>query len=69
MILVLKRFKNNLAKLMLFIYVSILPFMALVGGKIKVSEITNHCRTNIYAIEQFFGNIFNVDDKEKIIFV
>ncbi len=47
----------------------ILPFMALVGGKIKVSEITNHCRTNIYAIEQFFGNIFNIDDKEKIIFV
>ena len=46
----------------------ILPFIALIGNsKIKVSEITNHCKTNIYAIEQFLGNIFKVDEKEKII--
>ena len=45
----------------------ILPFMALVGGYIKISEITNHARTNIYTIEQFMGNIFKVDEKDKIV--
>ena len=46
----------------------ILPFMALIGdSKIKVSEITNHCRTNIYTIQQFLGEIFKVDEKDRII--
>ncbi len=45
----------------------ILPFMALVGGSIKVSEITNHCMTNIYTIEKFLGNVFKVDEIDKII--
>ena len=46
----------------------ILPFMALIGNsKIKVSEITNHCRTNIYTIHQFMGEIFKVDENERII--
>jgi len=45
----------------------ILPFMALIGGTIKVSEITSHCRTNIYTIHQFMGEIFEVDEKEKLI--
>lgn len=45
----------------------ILPFLALVGGRIKVSEITNHCRTNIYTIEQFFGKMFEVDESSKVI--
>ena len=47
----------------------ILPFMALIGGKIKVSEITDHCRTNIYTIEQFLGEVFEVDEKEKMVMV
>ena len=47
----------------------ILPFMALIGGSIKVSEITNHCRTNIYTIEQFLGKVFEVDESEKKISV
>jgi len=48
----------------------ILPFMALIGNsRIKVSEITNHCRTNIYTIEQFFGNAFEVDENNKKIIV
>ena len=46
----------------------ILPFIALIGNsKIKVSEITNHCRANIYTIHQFFGEIFEIDENEKII--
>ena len=51
-----------------FLADQILPFMALAGNsKIKVSEITEHCRTNIYAIEQFFGKIFEVDEEGKTI--
>ena len=46
----------------------ILPFMAIVGNsKIKVSEITSHCRTNVYAIQQFMGEIFKVYEEEKTI--
>ena len=46
----------------------LLPFMALTGSsQIKVSEITNHCKTNIYSIEQFLGKIFRIGDEDKII--
>ncbi|MEK6949209.1 MAG: RNA 3'-terminal phosphate cyclase [Nanoarchaeota archaeon] len=46
----------------------ILPFMALAGSsKIKTSEITNHTKTNIYAIEQFLGKKFSIDENNKII--
>ncbi len=46
----------------------ILPFMALIGNsKIKASEITNHCKTNIYTIEQFLGKVFEVDYNNKTI--
>ncbi|MAG08131.1 RNA 3'-phosphate cyclase [Candidatus Woesearchaeota archaeon] len=46
----------------------ILLFMAFTkNSKIKVSELTNHCRTNIYVIEEFLGKVFKVDEEEKII--
>ncbi len=46
----------------------ILPFMALIGNSaIKVSEITSHCRTNIYTIQQFLGDLFRINEEEKII--
>ncbi len=40
----------------------ILPYMALGPGKSKVtvSEITNHCRTNIWVIEKFFNGKFEI---------
>jgi len=48
----------------------ILPYMALVGNsKIKTSEITAHCRTNVYTIQQFLGEIFKVDENERGIFM
>lgn len=40
---------------------NIIPFLALVGGKIKVSEITNHCKTNIYIVEKFIDCKFKVE--------
>src|SRR3989344_2832244 len=45
----------------------ILPFIALFGGRIKASKITNHAKTNIYAIEQFLGKCFEIDEKNNIL--
>lgn len=46
---------------------NILPFIALFGGKINASEITDHCKTNIYVIEKFLGKCFDVDEGNKTI--
>ncbi len=43
----------------------LIPFLALAGGGMKVSEITNHCRTNIYSVEKFLGRCFEVDEAER----
>jgi RNA 3'-terminal phosphate cyclase len=49
----------------------LLPFMALAAKKgesrIKVAEITDHVRTNIWIIEKFLPVKFTIDGKEKII--
>ncbi len=46
---------------------NLLPFVALFGGSMKTSEITNHTLTNIYTIEEFLGKVFDVDEENKII--
>ena len=40
----------------------ILPYLALAGGKssVTVSEITNHCKTNIWVIEKFIPGKFEI---------
>jgi len=40
----------------------ILPYLALASGKsqISISEITDHCKTNIWVIEKFIGGRFEV---------
>ncbi|MFQ6049420.1 MAG: RNA 3'-terminal phosphate cyclase [Candidatus Paceibacterales bacterium] len=45
----------------------ILPYVALAKGKSKVtvSEITNHCKANIWVIEKFIGGEFEI--KENLI--
>jgi len=40
----------------------ILPFLALVKGQVKVSHITNHCKTNMYVIEKFLGTKFEINE-------
>jgi len=42
----------------------ILPYMALAKGKssITVSEITEHCKTNIWVIEKFIEGNFKIED-------
>ncbi len=46
----------------------LIPFMAIAGsGKILTSEITGHCLTNIFVVEQFLGKCFDVDKEKKLI--
>ncbi|MBW2976098.1 RNA 3'-terminal phosphate cyclase [Candidatus Woesearchaeota archaeon] len=45
----------------------ILPFVALAGGSIKTSKITNHTRTNIYTIEKFLGKTFEIDESNNTV--
>jgi RNA 3'-phosphate cyclase len=46
---------------------NLIPFLALFGGRIKVSKISSHAKTNIYVAEQFLGNIFEVNENENLI--
>jgi len=46
----------------------ILPYLAIVGGKIRTTRISNHIRTNAAVIEKFFPNVkFNIDEKTKVV--
>lgn len=44
----------------------ILPYLALTGrkSKIAVSEITNHCKTNIWTIEHFINGKFEIKNQQ-----
>ena len=46
---------------------NLIPFVALFGGKLKTSFLTNHSKTNVYAVEKFLGKCLEVDDKLKIV--
>jgi RNA 3'-terminal phosphate cyclase (GTP) len=39
---------------------NLIPLLAIVQGKIKTSEITEHSKTNIYTIEKFLGKTFEI---------
>ncbi|MEK6959858.1 MAG: RNA 3'-terminal phosphate cyclase [Nanoarchaeota archaeon] len=47
---------------------NLVPFVALFGGRYKVSKVTNHLLTNIYVIEKFFGEgVVKVDRYSRIV--
>ena len=47
---------------------NLIPWMALFcPSEVKVSEITDHTRTNIYVVEQFLGKLFEIDEENRII--
>ncbi|MFH1064301.1 MAG: RNA 3'-terminal phosphate cyclase [Candidatus Woesearchaeota archaeon] len=46
---------------------NLVPFIALFGGAIRTSEITDHTRTMLYVIKEFLGDCIEIDDKEKIL--
>ena len=47
----------------------VLPYLAIASGKsqVTVSEITNHCKTNIWVTEKFIEGKFNI--KDNLIFI
>lgn len=45
----------------------IVPYLALAGGAVKVAEITPHTETNIWVVEQFLGDKFEVDIERKVL--
>ncbi|MBW2968595.1 RNA 3'-terminal phosphate cyclase [Candidatus Woesearchaeota archaeon] len=45
---------------------NLIPWLALFKpSKIKVQEITNHLKTNIYTTEKFLGKVFIINEKNK----
>lgn len=41
---------------------NIIPWLCLLGGVVRTSQISKHTQTNMWVAEQFFGKIFNVED-------
>lgn len=41
---------------------NIIPWLCLLGGVVRASQISAHTQTNIWVAEQFFGKIFKVED-------
>jgi RNA 3'-terminal phosphate cyclase (GTP) len=39
----------------------LIPFVAVLGGALRTSAITEHCRSNIYVAERIFGARFAID--------
>lgn len=48
---------------------NLIPFLAIAGGKIKTSRITEHTRSNIYVTSKFLKVKFEIDEEKKIISV
>ncbi|MFQ5475047.1 MAG: RNA 3'-terminal phosphate cyclase, partial [Candidatus Nanoarchaeia archaeon] len=40
---------------------NLIPFLAVFGGKMKMSSITEHTKTNMWVCEQFLGKCFEVE--------
>jgi RNA 3'-terminal phosphate cyclase (ATP) len=47
----------------------LIPILALAGGAIRVPEFTEHLKTNIEVVKHFLGDIFEIDETEKVIAV
>lgn len=41
---------------------NLLPFMALTGGRLRTSKVTDHALTNIYTIEKFLAARFSMEE-------
>jgi RNA 3'-terminal phosphate cyclase (GTP) len=40
---------------------NLIPWLSLLGGKLRTQEISPHTQTNIWVCEQFFGKIFKIE--------
>jgi RNA 3'-phosphate cyclase len=46
---------------------NLIPIIAVFGGEMRTSEITDHTKTNIYVIENFLGKCLEIDGNNRII--
>lgn len=46
---------------------NLVPFIGLFGGSIRVAEITDHTRTNVYVVNKFLGNVLEIDEEKSIV--
>ena len=46
---------------------NLVPYLGLVGGRMRTSELSSHLLTNIETCKYFLGDIYKVDEKNKII--
>lgn len=46
---------------------NLIPYLVLFGGKLHVQEITDHTKTNIFVVEQFFLKTFTIDEQSNLI--
>ncbi len=58
---------DSLAPVDEFLADNLIPFMAVVGGEIKTTTITNHTRSNIYVVEKFLDVKFEINETTKVI--
>jgi RNA 3'-terminal phosphate cyclase (ATP)/RNA 3'-terminal phosphate cyclase (GTP) len=65
----LERWMRSGACLDTYMADQVLPYMALAGGtsRVSVADVSDHCRTNIWVIEQFLPVRFDVDEKAGLI--
>lgn len=61
----LVKFINSNAAVDAYLADQLIPFMALAGGLIKTSEVTNHVKSNVYVAQKFLNVKFII--KENII--
>jgi len=45
----------------------LIPLLALAGGEIKVPHFTDHLRTNVEVVKLFLGDVFEIDEGERVI--
>lgn len=46
---------------------NLIPLLAIVGGRIRTTAITDHIRANIYVCEQFLGRSFKIDETAALV--
>ncbi len=45
----------------------LVPFLAIVGGKIKLGALTDHLRSGVYVTRAFLGETLLLDEQEKVL--
>jgi RNA 3'-phosphate cyclase len=63
----LKSFIESKAAVDSYLADQLVPFIALFGGSIKCSEITEHVKANAYACSMFLGDVLEIDENNKVI--